>query len=97
MSADEIRAKFKTTVRILIEYFCEQISQGSTLRYVSYKSDETEANRRYLYTNDLESHCWLPLIVGSEQMPSTFTVKYIVPKEYMVSASGVQKARVVDK
>ena len=89
MSVDEMRAKFKPSVRILIEYFCEQISKGSTLRYVSYKSDDTEANKRYIITNDLESHCWLPLIVGSEQMPSTFTMKYIVPKEYMVIASGV--------
>jgi len=89
MNADEIYAKFKPTVRILICYFCEQISKGSTLRYVSYRSDETEANKRYILTNDLESHCWLPLIVSSEQMPSTFTMKYIVPKEYMVIASGV--------
>lgn len=83
-----MKSKFKPVISILVEYFCDKLSEGSTLRYVNYRSEEDETNHKYLYTNDLESHCWLPLIIGTESMPSIFTMKFIVPKEYMVIASG---------
>ena len=40
--------------------------------------------------------CWLPSILGAQQSASPWSLRFVVPKEYMVIASGKQTARSVD-
>ena len=44
----------------------------------------------YFYTSDEpnQSICWLPQLVGSQKMASAWHLQFLVPKDYMVLASG---------
>ena len=52
----------------------------------------------YFITND---HCgqsegWLPSLVGSLRISSPWSLKFVLPKDYMLIASGKQIVREVD-
>jgi hypothetical protein len=58
-SVEEMKSKLKPHLRLLIEYECDQITNGSTVRLGSYKN-ELGQKCRYFYTTDYGSECWIP-------------------------------------
>ena len=83
-------------MRILVEYSCDQITQGGTLRYVPYQDTTSQTMQRYLYTLDQKPECWLPQLLGSDEQNSPWLLRVVVPSDYMVICSGLQTQRVKD-
>jgi len=86
----------------MIDFLCEHVADVGGLKCVRYrreladelvqrvqtkpKSDFSE----YYYTSDEpnQSNCWLPGLVGSHKTASPWHLQFLVPKEFMVLASG---------
>ena len=91
-----MKSKLKPHLRLLIEYECDKITNGSTVRYCDYRN-ELGQKCRYFYTTDYGSECWIPQIVGTDCQASPWDIVYQTPKEYMVVSSGAQVTRLVDE
>ena len=65
-SVADMMQKIRPEMRILVEYSCDQITQGGTLRYVPYQDTTSQTMQRYLYTLDQMPECWLPQLLGSD-------------------------------
>jgi len=91
-----MKSKLKPHLRLLIEYECDKITNGSTVRYTDYKN-ELGHKSRYFYTTDYGSECWIPQIIGTDFHASPWDIFFIVPKDYMVICSGTQVKRLVDE
>jgi hypothetical protein len=90
-------AKIKPKMRIMLEYECAQITQGSTMRYVNYQDTSAKGGiSRYIYTVDRCNECWIPQLVDGDQITTPWTLRVVSPADYMVITSGVQTERVVD-
>jgi hypothetical protein len=52
----------------------------------------------YFFTNDFigQSDCWLPKLIGTQSICTPWNLQFLVPKEYMVVASGKQLLREID-
>ena len=50
---------------------------------------ENKSNSYFITSDhDNQSICWMPQLVGSMRMESKWHMKFLVPKQYMMIASG---------
>ena len=106
-------AKIKKKLWIAINYFCGQITDVGGVRKIAYKRElgdsageayaaQSKGNSKsnyYFATSDHadQSICWMPQILGSQATVSTWSLKFMCPKEYMIISSGKQTNRVIDQ
>jgi hypothetical protein len=55
---------------------------------VNYTDSENRL-ARYIYSQNNNSECWMPILIGSKLKASPWLLRFAVPKEYMVISSGV--------
>ena len=98
------KAKYKPKYTMVVSFFCDQVTDVGGIRVVKYLRDrEARLSNQaktgsYFYTNDhySQSEAWLPKIVGTQSVSTPWTLKFVVPKEYMIIASGKQILREID-
>ena len=89
-------SKYKPSFKLVVSFFCDHITDVGGIRMVKYQRDrEARLNNQakigaYFFTNDFctQSEAWLPRIVSTQNTPTPWLLRFIVPKEYMLIASG---------